>query len=83
MGWLLVGINASILCYFAIGFMAQFWLRKFRPAWFVEYNYIISAVLDGGTQVMVFILTFAVFGGRKDAPFPVSRDVMIEIVVMY
>ncbi|KAF2096568.1 OPT superfamily oligopeptide transporter [Rhizodiscina lignyota] len=67
MGWLFVGINASILSYFIVGFMAQFWLRKFRPQWFVDYNYILSAALDGGTQVMVFILTFAVFGGSGNA----------------
>lgn len=35
------------------------------------YNYILSAALDGGTQVMVFILTSAVFGGSgKARPFP-------------
>lgn len=39
---------------------------------FIKYNYITSAALDGGTQVMVFILTFAVFGGSgKTRPFPI------------
>ena len=53
------------------GFAAQWWLRKYRPQWFIQYNYILSAALDGGTQVMVFILTFAVFGGSgKARPFP-------------
>ncbi|KIW00506.1 OPT family small oligopeptide transporter [Verruconis gallopava] len=67
MGWLFVGINSSILSYFAIGFLAQGWLRIYRPQWFVDYNYLLSAALDGGTQVMVFILTFAVFGGSGNA----------------
>lgn len=71
MGWLFVGINSSITMYFLIGFVAQYYLRKYRPDFFVKYNYIVSAALDGGTQVMVFILTFAVFGGSGVArPFP-------------
>lgn len=71
MGWLFVGINSSILPYFAIGFFAQWWLRKYHPRYFTKYNYIVSAALDGGTQVCVFILTFAVFGGSgKSHPFP-------------
>lgn len=71
MGYLFVGTNASITSYFAIGFFAQGWLRRKRPAWFVRYNYLVSAALDGGTQVLVFILTFAVFGGSGTArPFP-------------
>lgn len=71
MGWLFVGINASITMYFVIGFFAQFYLRKYRPRWFNKYNYIVSAALDGGTQTIVFVLTFAVFGGSgKARPFP-------------
>ena len=32
---------------------------------------LLIAALDGGTQVMVFIFTFAVFGGSgKSVPFP-------------
>ncbi|KAF2722237.1 OPT-domain-containing protein [Polychaeton citri CBS 116435] len=72
MGWLFVGINASITMYFIIGFAAQWWVRKRYPEAFVKYNYILSAALDGGTQVLVFILTFAVFGGSgKARPFPI------------
>lgn len=67
MGWLFVGINSSILSYFAIGIGAQWWLRKYRPYLFVKYNYLVSAALDGGTQVIVFILSFAVFGGSGAA----------------
>ncbi|TPR06570.1 hypothetical protein CAN33_0023235 [Aspergillus niger] len=63
MGWLFVGINASIMSYFLLGFAAQFWLRRYHPQLFNKYNYIVSAALDGGTQICVFILTFAVFGG--------------------
>jgi hypothetical protein len=67
MGWLFVGINASITSYFIIGFFALFYLRKYKPGLFVNYNYLVSAALDGGTQVLVFILSFAVFGGSGKA----------------
>ena len=67
MGWLFVGTNASILSYFTIGIGAQWWLRKYHPNIFVKYNYLVSAALDGGTQVIVFILSFAVFGGSGNA----------------
>lgn len=49
--------------YFSVGFFTQFYLRKYRADWFIKYNYLLSAAMDGGTQVLVFILTFAVFGG--------------------
>ncbi|KAG1808294.1 OPT oligopeptide transporter protein-domain-containing protein [Suillus subaureus] len=61
-GWLCVGINSSLLSYFAVAFLSQWWLRTRYPRWFAKYNYIIGAALDGGTQVMVFILSFAVQG---------------------
>jgi OPT family oligopeptide transporter len=62
-GWLSVGINSSSLAFLSIGFFSQLYLRKYRPDWFIKYNYILSAALDGGTQVIVFMLTFAVQGG--------------------
>ncbi|KAF4614385.1 hypothetical protein G7Y89_g15352 [Cudoniella acicularis] len=72
MGWLFVGVNASIGSYFVIGFFAQYYLRLYRPGLFVKYNYLVSAALDGGTQVLVFIFSFAVFGGSGAAHnFPV------------
>ncbi|KAI6019141.1 OPT oligopeptide transporter protein-domain-containing protein [Pisolithus marmoratus] len=61
-GTLAAGINASALSFFILGFTSQWWLRTRRPHWFQKYNYIVAAALDGGTQVMVFILSFAVFG---------------------
>ena len=71
MGNLFVGINSALGMYFVVGFIAQWWLRRNHPQLFIKYNYILSAALDGGTQVMVFILTFAVFGGSgKARPFP-------------
>ncbi|KAH8115217.1 OPT oligopeptide transporter protein-domain-containing protein [Phellopilus nigrolimitatus] len=61
-GWLCVGINSSITSYFAVAWASQWYLRTRCPRWFAKYNYILGAALDGGTQVMVFILSFAVFG---------------------
>ncbi len=71
MGYLFVGINAAGTSYFAFGFLAQLWLRKYHPHLFVKYNYLVSAAMDGGTQVIVFIMSFALFGGSgKPVPFP-------------
>ncbi|KAF8557285.1 OPT superfamily oligopeptide transporter [Imleria badia] len=61
-GWLSVGINSSVVTYFLIAFISQWWIRTRYPRWFQKYNYIVGAALDGGTQVMVFILSFAVQG---------------------
>lgn len=71
LGELFVGLNASITSYYILGAFGQFYLRRYRPQWFVKWNYLVSAALDGGTQVMIFIATFAVFGGSgKAVSFP-------------
>ncbi|KAM0454484.1 hypothetical protein ACHAPV_008355 [Trichoderma viride] len=70
-GVLCVGVNSSLLMFFGLGIFAQFYLRRFHPGLFIKYNYLISAALDGGTQVMVFILSFAVLGASgKQYNFP-------------
>ncbi|KAK4052813.1 hypothetical protein OIV83_002100 [Microbotryomycetes sp. JL201] len=63
LGYLSVGINSSIFTTFLLCIFSQFYLRKYRATWFRKYNYLLSAGLDGGTQFMVFVATFAVFGG--------------------
>ncbi|OKL61431.1 hypothetical protein UA08_03142 [Talaromyces atroroseus] len=71
MGNLYVGINSGFTTFFIIAFAFQWYIRKYYPQFFVKWNYLISAALDGGTQIMVFILTFAVAGGSGTAhPFP-------------
>lgn len=68
--YLNLGINSSVMSYFAAGFTAQWFVRRRYPNLFVKYNYLVSAALDGGTSVMVFILSFAVLGAIKAAvPF--------------
>lgn len=42
-GWLCVGINSSILSYFAIAWFSQWYLRTRHPKWFNKYNYILGA----------------------------------------
>ncbi|KAG2138157.1 OPT oligopeptide transporter protein-domain-containing protein [Suillus cothurnatus] len=70
-GYLSNGITSSYLSYFAVAFLSQWWLRTRHPRWFAKYNYIVGAALDGGTQVMVFILSFTVQGaGGTSHPFP-------------
>ncbi|KKP07022.1 hypothetical protein THAR02_00901 [Trichoderma harzianum] len=70
-GVLCVGVNSSLLMFFGFGIFAQFYLRRYHPALFIKYNYLISAAMDGGTQVMVFILSFAVLGASgKSYNFP-------------
>ncbi|CAI7582511.1 unnamed protein product [Penicillium discolor] len=67
LGELFVGLNASLTSYYILGAFGQFYLRRYRPQWFVKWNYLLSAALDGGTQVMVFLATFAVFGGSGNS----------------
>ncbi|TDZ31976.1 Oligopeptide transporter 4 [Colletotrichum spinosum] len=55
----------------AVGVFSQFWLRRRMPRIYNKYNYLIGAALDGGSQVVIFILSFAVFGASgKEHPFP-------------
>lgn len=55
-GWLCVGINSSVLPFFVVGFFSQFYLRKYRADWFIKYNYILSAGLDGEFIYLLFLL---------------------------
>lgn len=71
LGYCAVGINSAIPIYFVIAFVMQFYVRRYKPNWFLKYNYLLSAALDGGTQVIIFILSFAVFGSSgRPVPFP-------------
>lgn len=43
---------------------SQYYLRKYRPGWFRKYNFLLSAALDGGTQVKLdfYFYFFPFFG---------------------
>ncbi|PAV19472.1 OPT oligopeptide transporter [Pyrrhoderma noxium] len=72
LGYLSVGINTSVFTTFCLAVFSQYYLRRYRPRWFRKYNFLMSAALDGGTQVMVFVYTFAVGGGSGTVrPFPI------------
>ncbi|EIN12728.1 OPT oligopeptide transporter [Punctularia strigosozonata HHB-11173 SS5] len=66
-GYLPYSVNGQWWSCFVIGMASQWWARKYRPGWFKKYNYLTSAALDGGSQVILFILSFAVFGASGDA----------------
>ncbi|PCH35346.1 hypothetical protein WOLCODRAFT_37226, partial [Wolfiporia cocos MD-104 SS10] len=51
----------------ALGILSQWWVRTCYPRWFTKYNYIIAAAMGGGTQVVIFILNFAIFGAAGQA----------------
>ncbi|KAL2860960.1 OPT family oligopeptide transporter [Aspergillus lucknowensis] len=60
-------IGSSIV----VGIFSQVWLRRRLPRIYNEYNYLIGAALDGGAQLIIFILSFAVLGASgTERPFP-------------
>lgn len=71
LGYLSAGINSSVGVFFAIGFFVQIYIRKKYPRWFLKYNFVLSAAISGGTELLVFVTTFAVQGASGTAiPFP-------------
>ncbi|KAG8688199.1 hypothetical protein FRC09_013053, partial [Ceratobasidium sp. 395] len=70
-GWFVSGINSVTTSIIIVGVISQVWLRRRHPGWYNKYNYILGGGLDGGTQTIVFILSFAVFGANGiERPFP-------------
>ncbi|TFY79230.1 hypothetical protein EWM64_g4787 [Hericium alpestre] len=70
-GWMHVGVNSIVLSCILVGISSQLWLRRYYPRWYRKYNYILGGAMDGGAQVMIFILSFAVFGASGvSRPFP-------------
>ncbi|CAK5277553.1 unnamed protein product [Mycena citricolor] len=66
-GYLPYSVNGQWTSCMIIGTWSQWYMRTRRPKWFAKYNYILSAALDGGSQVIIFILSFAVFGASGTA----------------
>jgi len=51
--------------------LSQYWARLYHPRWFKKYNYLLGGAWDGGAQITLFVLTFAVFGASGvERPFP-------------
>ncbi|WRT67495.1 uncharacterized protein IL334_004467 [Kwoniella shivajii] len=63
--------SCVILSILGAGFFTQFYLRNYKPKFFRDYSYLITAAFDGGSLFVLFILSFAVFGaGGPSKPFP-------------
>jgi hypothetical protein len=72
-GWM--GYNQTqscvVLSSLLAGFYVQYYLRNYRPRIYKEYSYLVTAALDGGSLLVIFILSFAVFGAAgPQKPFP-------------
>ena len=60
------GINFS--SWALVGFIFQYYLRRYRFMWWMRYNYILSIALDFGVAVATFAIFFTVIypgGGRE------------------
>ncbi|WAR54424.1 hypothetical protein PtB15_4B41 [Puccinia triticina] len=64
--------NAGFTMSVLVGFLSQFYARRYHPHWFHCSNYVLSAALDGGAQVTAVLLGFVVEGGAgwKRLKFP-------------
>lgn len=60
--WMTVGQNSIILTTILVGLISQGWVRTRYPKWFKDFNYIVGAGFDGGSLLVIFVLSFAVFG---------------------
>lgn len=65
------GITSGATAKFLIGFWSQFYMKRYHNVWYQNYNYILSAALDGGTQMTILLCTFIFQGGAGlKVPFP-------------
>ncbi|KAE9401758.1 OPT superfamily oligopeptide transporter [Gymnopus androsaceus JB14] len=62
-----VGVNTQVNTSMTLGIISQYWIRNRYPRAFTKYNYIVAGALDGGTQVISFILNLALFGAAGPA----------------
>ncbi|VDB91635.1 unnamed protein product [Peniophora sp. CBMAI 1063] len=65
------GVTSIYTTITLVGILTQMVWRVRYPASYRKYNYVLGGALDGGAQVMIFILSFAVFGAAgTQRPFP-------------
>lgn len=61
---LMPGPNTSwITLSFVIVLISQGYIKRRHSAWFAKHNYLISAALDSGTSLMVFLISIILYGG--------------------
>ncbi|KAA1090545.1 hypothetical protein PGT21_004763 [Puccinia graminis f. sp. tritici] len=58
-----LGVSAGRTMNILVGLASQLWARRYYPKWFYKYNYVLSAALDGGTQIIILLLSLTVQGG--------------------
>ncbi|KAF9438942.1 hypothetical protein BGZ76_002605 [Entomortierella beljakovae] len=51
-----------------VGFIFQFWVRKYRNAWYQRFNYILSAALDSGIAISGLVIFFSLQMNGIDFP---------------
>lgn len=65
--------SCTLLTGILVPIFVQWYLRLYRPKIFKNYSYLVAAAFDGGSLLVMFILSFAVFGAAGDGdghPFP-------------
>ncbi|KAG2194924.1 hypothetical protein INT47_005600 [Mucor saturninus] len=63
------GVNTSwVTLSFVLILISQCYLKRRHSAWFVKNNYLISAALDSGTSLMVFLISLIFYGAAGGTP---------------
>ncbi|EGG06846.1 putative oligopeptide transporter [Melampsora larici-populina 98AG31] len=57
------GATSGRMTSIVLAIATQYYVRKYHFRWYQQYNYILNAALEGGTQFAVLLLTFLVQGG--------------------
>ncbi|EGG05650.1 putative oligopeptide transporter [Melampsora larici-populina 98AG31] len=57
------GATSGRMTAMVIGLYTQWFLKRHHSNWYQKYNYIISAALDGGTELAVLLMSALVQGG--------------------
>ncbi|PWN34798.1 OPT superfamily oligopeptide transporter [Meira miltonrushii] len=72
MGWFSLQTQTCvILSIVLVGLFVQGYLRTYKPEIFKKYAYLVPAGLDGGSLLVIFVLSFAAYGAAGTAkPFP-------------
>lgn len=66
--------SCTMLSGLLVPIFIQWYIRLYRPRVFKKYTYLVTAAFDGGSLLVMFILSFAVFGAAGNgfgSPFPI------------
>ncbi|KAI8865726.1 OPT-domain-containing protein, partial [Ramicandelaber brevisporus] len=59
---------ATFVFYFVVGFVFNFWLKRYRSAWWERYAFATSAGLDSGLAISTVIIFFALSNNDINMP---------------